>query len=113
MERTKTRPLASGELTVPQAVRFLALQLFTGLGVLLCLNDYSILLGAASLPLVATYPFMKRVTYWPQLVLGLTFNWGAMLGYAAVMGYCDWSVVLPLYVGGISWTLVYDTSNAI
>ena len=55
---------------------------------------------------------MKRVTYWPQLVLGLTFNWGAFLGWSAVHGSCDWSVCLPLYVAGVSWTLIYDTIYA-
>jgi 4-hydroxybenzoate polyprenyltransferase len=99
-------------VTVPKAVAFLAAQLSAGLGVLLCLNNYSIVLGAASLLVVGTYPFMKRITYWPQFVLGLAFNWGALLGYSAVQGYCDWSVVLPLYAAGISWTLVYDTIYA-
>jgi 4-hydroxybenzoate polyprenyltransferase len=69
-------------------------------------------LGAASLGLVATYPLMKRVTYWPQLFLGLAFNYGALLGWAAVQGSCDWSVVLPLYAAGVSWTIVYDTLYA-
>jgi 4-hydroxybenzoate polyprenyltransferase len=55
---------------------------------------------------------MKRITYWPQLVLGMTFNWGALLGYSAVKGYCDWSVCLPLYVAGVSWTIIYDTIYA-
>ena len=62
--------------------------------------------------LVVTYPLMKRVTYWPQLVLGLTFNWGALLGWSAVHGACDWSICLPLYVAGVSWTLIYDTIYA-
>eukprot|EP01116_Phalansterium_solitarium_P005172 TRINITY_DN1655_c0_g1_i1.p1 TRINITY_DN1655_c0_g1~~TRINITY_DN1655_c0_g1_i1.p1 ORF type:complete len:377 (+),score=104.14 TRINITY_DN1655_c0_g1_i1:67-1197(+) len=113
VERTKSRPLAAGEVSVPQAVAFLAVQLSAGLAVLLSLNNYSIVLGAASLLLVGTYPFMKRVTYWPQAVLGLTFNWGALVGYSAVAGYCDWAVVLPLYLAGVSWTLVYDTIYAL
>lgn len=62
--------------------------------------------------LVVSYPLMKRVTYWPQLVLGLTFNWGALIGYSAIQGYCDWSVCLPLYAAGVAWTLVYDTIYA-
>jgi len=110
--RTMTRPLAHGDVSVPQAVGFLALQMVVGLGILLCLNNYSIVLGASSLLLVGVYPFMKRVTYWPQLVLGLAFNWGALMGYAAVQGFCSWSVVLPLYAAGICWTLVYDTIYA-
>lgn len=55
---------------------------------------------------------MKRITYWPQFVLGMTFNWGALVGYSAVQGQCDWSVCLPLYAAGIAWTLVYDTIYA-
>ncbi|KAG8994410.1 Para-hydroxybenzoate--polyprenyltransferase, mitochondrial precursor (PHB:polyprenyltransferase) [Tulasnella sp. 427] len=112
VERTKIRPLARGDLTWDQAFGFLALQLSAGLCVLLQLNWYSIVLGAASLPLVTLYPFMKRITYWPQAVLGLTFNWGAMLGWAAVAGAVNWAVCLPLYAGGVCWTLVYDTVYA-
>ncbi|KAJ0407526.1 hypothetical protein ATCC90586_002191 [Pythium insidiosum] len=112
VERTNQRPLASGALTYPQAWRFLALQLTAGLGILMQLNWYSVALGASSMGLVITYPLMKRVTYWPQAVLGLTFNWGALLGWSAVQGSCDWSVVLPLYAGGVAWTLVYDTLYA-
>ena len=80
-----------------------------GLGILLQLNDYSIGLGVSSLALVATYPLFKRITFYPQLVLGLAFNWGALLGWSAIHGDCDWSIVAPLYLSGISWTMVYDT----
>lgn len=73
---------------------------------------HSILLGASSLSLVVTYPLMKRITYWPQVVLGLAFNWGALLGWSAMTGSCDLSVVGPLYAGGVAWTLVYDTIYA-
>ena len=99
VKRTKSRPLASGELTQKQALGFLAIQLTMGLGVLLSLPHtmYCFQLGAASLPLVATYPLMKRYTNWPQLVLGMTFNWGAFMGWAATYGSLDWSVVVPLY----------------
>lgn len=110
--RTATRPIASGEISRIQAVAFLGGQLSLALGVLLCLNYYSIALGAASLSLVITYPLMKRITYWPQFVLGLTFNWGALLGWSAVKGSCDWSVCLPLYFSGLMWTLIYDTIYA-
>eukprot|EP01135_Chromosphaera_perkinsii_P011807 Nk52_evm1s2503 gene=Nk52_evmTU1s2503 len=112
VERTTTRPLASGALSYGQAWKFLAAQLTGALGVLLSLNHYSIALGASSLGLVVTYPLMKRVTHWPQFVLGMAFNWGTLLGYSAVHGSCDWSVCLPLYAAGISWTLVYDTIYA-
>jgi len=107
--RTRTRPLASGAISMPAATAFLGAQLGVGLSVLLQLNHFAIALGASSLVLVAAYPLMKRITYWPQAVLGLTFNWGALLGWAAVHGSCDWGVVLPLYGGGVCWTIVYDT----
>jgi len=118
--RTVTRPLASGALSYKQATAFLGLQLTGGLGVLLSFPQehlqYCFLLGAASLPLVGVYPLMKRYTNWPQLVLGMTFNWGALMGWAATHGSLDaydgLSVVLPLYGGGVAWTLVYDTLYA-
>mmetsp|Transcript_994 Transcript_994/g.2847 ORF Transcript_994/g.2847 Transcript_994/m.2847 type:complete len:401 (-) Transcript_994:88-1290(-) len=112
--RTKTRPLASGELTHKQALGFLAVQLSAGLGVLLSLPNtwYCFQLGAASLPFVVSYPLMKRFTNWPQLVLGITFNWGAFMGWAATHGSLDFSVIGPLYCSGIAWTLVYDTLYA-
>ncbi|XP_067846135.1 4-hydroxybenzoate polyprenyltransferase, mitochondrial isoform X1 [Heptranchias perlo] len=110
--RTGNRPIAAGEISRFQALVFLGGQLSLALSVLLCLNYYSIALGAASLGLVVTYPLMKRLTYWPQLILGLTFNWGALLGWSAVKGSCDWSICLPLYISGIMWTLIYDTIYA-
>lgn len=112
VERTKTRPLASGALSTGQAIGFLALQLSLGLMILLQLNDYSKLIGASSLLLVGTYPLFKRFTYWPQAFLGLTINWGVLLGYAAATGTLNWHLVLPLYVGCIFWTLTYDTIYA-
>ncbi|KIK48702.1 hypothetical protein CY34DRAFT_797850 [Suillus luteus UH-Slu-Lm8-n1] len=112
VERTLSRPLARGDINQRQALAFLAGQLTVGLGVLLHLNWYSILLGASSLSLVTVYPLMKRITYWPQAVLGLTFNWGALLGWSAVAGAVNWSVCLPLYAGGVCWTLVYDSIYA-
>lgn len=112
VERTKDRPLVSGAVTQFDALVFLSGQLGLGLLVLLQLNWYCILLGASSLGLVVAYPLMKRITYWPQFVLGMTFNWGALLGWAAVHGSCDWSVCLPLYISGICWTIVYDTIYA-
>ncbi|CAE6530511.1 unnamed protein product [Rhizoctonia solani] len=91
VDRTKTRPLARGDVTPWQALGFLGVQLSAGLAVLTQLNWYSILLGASSLSLVIVYPLMKRITYWPQSVLGLAFNWGALLGWSAVAGSVDWS----------------------
>nr|XP_020657422.1 4-hydroxybenzoate polyprenyltransferase, mitochondrial isoform X2 [Pogona vitticeps] len=110
--RTASRPLAAGEISSFQSLVFLGGQLSLALCVLLCLNYYSIALGAASLSLVVTYPLMKRITYWPQLFLGLAFNWGALLGWSAVQGSCNWSVCLPLYFSGVLWTLIYDTIYA-
>ncbi|CAG8570937.1 420_t:CDS:2 [Acaulospora morrowiae] len=112
VERTRDRPLASGSVTPFQALTFLGLQLSAGLAILTQLNYYSILLGATSLSIVVVYPFMKRVTYWPQLYLGLAFNWGALLGWSAMIGSNDWSITLPLYGAGVCWTLVYDTIYA-
>ncbi|KAK7340078.1 hypothetical protein VNO77_20771 [Canavalia gladiata] len=112
VERTKLRPVASGLLTPFQGLCFLGFQLLLGLGILLQLNNYSRVLGASSLLLVFSYPLMKRFTFWPQAYLGLTFNWGALLGWAAVKGSLDPSVVLPLYASGVFWTLVYDTIYA-
>lgn len=111
VERTRSRPLPSGQVTVRQAAAFLVAQALVGLVVLLQLNAYSIWLGIASLLVVAAYPFMKRITYWPQLTLGLAFNWGAMLGWTAVLGSLSWPA-LVLYVAGIAWTLGYDTIYA-
>jgi 4-hydroxybenzoate polyprenyltransferase len=120
VSRTVTRPVASGAISYPQATAFLAIQLSGGLGILLSFPQehlkYCFFLGAASLPLVGVYPLMKRFTNWPQLVLGMTFNWGALMGWAATHGSLDacngLSVVLPLYAGGVAWTLVYDTLYA-
>jgi 4-hydroxybenzoate polyprenyltransferase len=109
--RTKNRPLPSGQVTVRQAILFLLLQMACGFLVLLSLNNFAIAVGAASLVLVFTYPLMKRVTFWPQFFLGLAFNWGALLGWAAVRGEMALPAVL-LYVGGIFWTLGYDTIYA-
>lgn len=109
--RTRNRPLPSGAVSVPEAWAFLGLQLLIGAGVLFSLNGFAIGLGLASLLLVAAYPFMKRLTMWPQLWLGLTFNWGALLGFAAVTGGLGLAPVL-LYAGAIFWTLGYDTIYA-
>ncbi|XP_073102742.1 4-hydroxybenzoate polyprenyltransferase, mitochondrial isoform X2 [Elaeis guineensis] len=112
VERTKYRPVASGIVPPFQGLCFLGFQLLLGLGILLQLNNYSRILGASSLLLVFSYPLMKRYTFWAQAYLGLTFNWGALLGWAAVKGSLDPATILPLYSSGVCWTLVYDTIYA-
>jgi 4-hydroxybenzoate polyprenyltransferase len=109
--RTAARPVASGQISVAQAVTFLGLQLLIGLAVLVQFNGFTVALGIGSLILVATYPFMKRITYWPQLFLGFTFNWGALLGWAAVTGSLT-AAPIALYAAGVVWTLGYDTIYA-
>jgi 4-hydroxybenzoate polyprenyltransferase len=109
--RTRGRPLPSGAVSLKAAWIFLALQCATGLLVLLQLNRFSIFLGAASLVLIAIYPFMKRVTWWPQAWLGLTFNWGALVGFAAKTGHLALPAFL-LYAACFFWTLGYDTIYA-
>ena len=109
--RTRTRPLPAGEIGVPGALALLALLLAVSLAVLLAFNRTTVLLGAASLVLVATYPLMKRVTWWPQAFLGLTFNWGALMGWTAVTGTLGLPALL-LYAGAALWTLGYDTIYA-
>jgi len=109
--RTRLRPLPSGEVTVRQAALWMAVQLAVGAAVLFSLTPTAILLGIGVLVLIGTYPFMKRVTWWPQLFLGLNFNWAALVGWAAVTGRIEWPALL-LYLGGIFWTLGYDTIYA-
>jgi 4-hydroxybenzoate polyprenyltransferase len=109
--RTRLRPLPSGAVSVRRAMMFLLLQLALGAAVLFSLNQTSILLGFAVLGLIGTYPFMKRITYWPQVFLGLNFNWGALIGWTAVTGASAWPSLL-LYLGGVFWTIGYDTIYA-
>jgi 4-hydroxybenzoate polyprenyltransferase len=111
VERTRSRPIPSGQVTVVQACIFLALQALIGLAVLISFNGFTIALGIASLAIVAIYPFMKRITYWPQIVLGLAFSWGALMGWAAAFGRLDAPAFL-LYAGSISWVIGYDTIYA-
>jgi 4-hydroxybenzoate polyprenyltransferase len=111
VERTRQRPLASGRLRVRQALVFLALQLLVGLLVLLSLNGFTIGLAFAVMPLVLVYPWMKRITWWPQACLGLTFNWGALVGWSAITGGLA-APALVLYAAGFFWTLGYDTIYA-
>jgi 4-hydroxybenzoate polyprenyltransferase len=111
VERTRSRPIPSGQVTLKQAAAFLVLQALIGLAVLLQFNRFAIGMGIASLAIVAVYPFMKRITYWPQIVLGLAFSWGALMGWAAAFGRLDWPTLL-LYAGAISWVIHYDTIYA-
>ncbi len=109
--RTRLRPIPSGAVTVKGAWGFLGAQLLIGVAILAAFNALTFTLAVASLALVFTYPFMKRVTYWPQAWLGLTFNWGALLGFAAVAGEIRTEAVV-LYAAGFFWTLGYDTIYA-
>jgi 4-hydroxybenzoate polyprenyltransferase len=111
VERTRSRPIPSGQVGVRGAAVFLLLQALLGLAVLLQFNRFTIVVGLASLAVVAIYPFMKRVTYWPQIVLGLAFSWGALMGWPAAFGRLD-APALLLYVGAISWVIGYDTIYA-
>ncbi|WP_339950214.1 4-hydroxybenzoate octaprenyltransferase [uncultured Albimonas sp.] len=109
--RTRSRPLPSGRVTVKQALAWMVVQALIGLLLLLTLHPAAILLGVISLAPVCVYPFMKRVTWWPQVFLGLAFNWGALLAWTAHTGALGWPAVL-LYLAGIAWTLFYDTIYA-
>jgi 4-hydroxybenzoate polyprenyltransferase len=111
VERTRLRPLPSGQVSLPAAVIFLMLQALVGLAVLLQFNRFAIATGIASLAIVAIYPFMKRITWWPQVVLGLAFSWGALMGWAAALGRLDWQPIV-LYAGSIAWVIAYDTIYA-
>jgi 4-hydroxybenzoate polyprenyltransferase len=111
VERTRSRPIPSGQVTVVQAFVFLVLQALIGLAVLISFNTFTIALGIASLAIVAVYPFMKRITYWPQIVLGLAFSWGALMGWAAAFGQLSAPAFL-LYAGSIAWVIGYDTIYA-
>src|SRR5215831_12655060 len=111
VERTRSRPIASGQVSVAQAAAFLVAQALVGLLVLVQFNRFAIVTGVASLAIVAVYPFMKRITYWPQIVLGLAFSWGALMGWAAWFGRLDAPAYL-LYAGAISWVIGYDTIYA-
>jgi 4-hydroxybenzoate polyprenyltransferase len=112
VERTKWRPLASGRIGATTAVLFLAAQCLAGLGVLLMFNGFTILLGLASLGVVGLYPFMKRISSWPQAVLGAAFAWGALVGWAAALGSLALAPLL-LYLGAVFWTIGYDTIYAV
>jgi 4-hydroxybenzoate polyprenyltransferase len=111
VERTRSRPIPAGQVSVKQAAVFLVLQALIGLAVLLQFNRFAIRTGIASLVIVAVYPFMKRITWWPQIVLGLAFSWGALMGFAVTLGRID-APALLLYLGSIAWVIGYDTIYA-
>jgi 4-hydroxybenzoate polyprenyltransferase len=111
VERTRSRPIPAGQVSVPQAFVFLVIQALIGLAVLLQFNRFAVMTGIASLVIVAVYPFMKRITWWPQIVLGLAFSWGALMGFAVTQARID-ATALALYAGSIAWVIGYDTIYA-
>ncbi len=111
VERTRSRPIPSGQVTPRAALAFLMVQALIGLLVLVQFNAFTIFMGILSLATVAIYPFLKRVTYWPQIGLGLAFSWGALMGWPAVFGRLD-AAALVLYAGSICWVIAYDTIYA-
>src|SRR2546423_5008872 len=111
VERTRSRPIPAGQVSVPQAAVFLVVQALIGLAVLVQFNRFAVMTGIASLIIVAVYPFMKRITWWPQVVLGLAFSWGALMGFAVTFARID-PTALVLYAGSIAWVIGYDTIYA-
>lgn len=111
VERTRSRPIPSGQVTVAQATMFMVAQALVGFLVLIQFNRFTVATGIASLLVVVIYPFMKRITYWPQIFLGLAFSWGALMGWPATFGRLDWPAIV-LYAGSILWVIGYDTIYA-
>ncbi|HET7382314.1 MAG TPA: 4-hydroxybenzoate octaprenyltransferase [Pseudolabrys sp.] len=111
VERTRSRPIPSKQVTIAQATTFMLAQALVGLLVLIQFNHFTVVTGFASLLVVVIYPFMKRITHWPQIFLGLAFSWGALMGWPAAFGRLDWSA-LVLYAGSICWVIGYDTIYA-
>jgi len=111
VERTRSRPIPSKQVTIAQATVFMLAQALVGLLVLVQFNRFTVVTGLASLLVVVIYPFMKRITYWPQIFLGLAFSWGALMGWPAAFGRLDWPA-LVLYAGSICWVIGYDTIYA-
>jgi 4-hydroxybenzoate polyprenyltransferase len=111
VERTRSRPIPAGQVSVAQAAAFLIAQALVGLAVLLQFNGFAVAVGVSSLAIVAVYPFMKRITYWPQVTLGLAFSWGALMGFAVILARIDMTA-LTLYAGSIAWVIGYDTIYA-
>ena len=111
VSRTKSRPIPSGQISVKNALFWMLIQAFCALGLLITFGPTAVIFGIASICLVVIYPFAKRFTWWPQIFLGLAFNWGVLLGWVAHTGRLDWPAVV-LYCSGIFWTLFYDTIYA-
>lgn len=111
VERTRSRPIPSKQVTVAQATIFMLAQALVGLLVLIQFNRFTVFAGIASLGVVAIYPFLKRFTYWPQIGLGLAFSWGALMGWPAAFGELGWPAIV-LYAGSIAWVIGYDTIYA-
>jgi 4-hydroxybenzoate polyprenyltransferase len=111
VERTRSRPIPSKQVTVAQATLFMLAQALVGLLVLIQFNRFTVITGLASLLVIVIYPFMKRITYWPQIFLGLAFSWGALMGWPAGFGRLDWAPLI-LYAGSICWVIGYDTIYA-
>jgi 4-hydroxybenzoate polyprenyltransferase len=111
VERTRSRPIPSGQVSVAQATTFMVAQALIGFLMLIQFNRFTVITGFVSLLVVVIYPFMKRITYWPQIFLGLAFSWGALMGWPAAFGRLDWPA-LVLYAGSISWVIGYDTIYA-
>tara|TARA_B100001175_G_C19362774_1_gene567958 strand:- start:239 stop:928 length:690 start_codon:yes stop_codon:yes gene_type:complete len=108
VQRTKQRPIASGKISVKQSIVYVLILCLVSFFILIQFNFKTICLGLSSMLLAFSYPFMKRITYWPQLFLGLTFNWGMIMGYTAILDQISFEIVL-LYLSAIFWTLGYDT----
>ena len=108
VSRTKNRPVASGKISVIHALSYAAILCLLAFCVLISFNYFTILIALASMPLAFTYPLMKRYTYWPQLFLGVTFNYGLVLGWTSINNNID-LIIIIFYLGAIFWTLGYDT----
>jgi len=108
VQRTKRRPIASGQITINKSIQYILLLCVISFIILIQFNLKTVILGLGSMILAFSYPFMKRITYWPQLFLGLTFNWGMIMGYTSILDLISFEIIV-LYISAIFWTLGYDT----